>query len=186
MLDDSMATSNAETAAKSTSPAQSIGTKWYQCITVEPMMFLYMFAFQLTSVIEQAFFVHKACQVNHNYSAEICNNLTQHADINKEVQVKSCATFFFFFNYVRIALNSYLSSGFWGCAYREQYRRFINGIIFPVMWCQLWSHYFWVHGQIDEVVNYHCCSDWSESSSTLWRSFWMHFMVRNKQTKEET
>lgn len=69
--------------------------------------------------------------------------------------------------------------------YREQYRRSINGIIFPVMWCQLWLRYFWVHGQIDEVVNYHCCSDYSESSSILWRLFWMHCMVRSTQTKKK-
>lgn len=50
-------------------------------------MFLYMFAFMLTSVVEQAFFVHKACTVNHKYSLEICDNLTQYEDIKKEVQV---------------------------------------------------------------------------------------------------
>lgn len=71
----------------SASTIQSTNIKWYEYITVEPTMFLYMFAFQLTSVIEQAFFVHKTCKVNHNYSAEICNNLTQYIDINKEVQV---------------------------------------------------------------------------------------------------
>lgn len=62
-------------------------TKWYRLITVEPTMFLYMFAFMLTSVVEQAFFVHKACTVNHNYSLAICENLTQYDDIKKEVQV---------------------------------------------------------------------------------------------------
>lgn len=50
-------------------------------------MFLYMFAFQLTSVIEQAFFVRRACMVNHNYSAAICDNLGNYTDIQKEVQV---------------------------------------------------------------------------------------------------
>lgn len=61
--------------------------KWYQYITVEPSMFLYMFAFQLTSVIEQAFFVRKACIANHNYSADICDNISNYDDIKKEVQV---------------------------------------------------------------------------------------------------
>lgn len=53
-------------------------------------MFLYMFAFQLTSVIEQAFFIYKACTVNHNYSHEICSDLTNknYTDIKKEVQVQ--------------------------------------------------------------------------------------------------
>lgn len=52
-------------------------------------MFFYMFAFQLTSVIEQELFVQKACRVNLNYSAEICDNLVneKNADISKEVQV---------------------------------------------------------------------------------------------------
>lgn len=60
---------------------------WFQYITVEPTMFLYMFAFQLTSVIEQAFFIQKACLVNHNFTAQICENLSNYTDINKEVQV---------------------------------------------------------------------------------------------------
>lgn len=60
---------------------------FFRKITVEPTMFLYMFAFQLTSVVEQAFFVDKACRVDHNYTAEICDNLTQHVDIKKEVQI---------------------------------------------------------------------------------------------------
>lgn len=89
MSDESTVTMTADAAAATTeaSPKELPKMKWYQYITVEPTMFLYMFAFQLTSVIEQAFFVHKACQVNHNYTAEICNNLTQHVEINKEVQV---------------------------------------------------------------------------------------------------
>lgn len=61
--------------------------RWYQHISVEPTMFLYMFAFQLTSVIEQAFFVRRACMVNHNYSAAICDDLGNFTDIQKEVQV---------------------------------------------------------------------------------------------------
>lgn len=89
MSDESTLTVLPEGAAAATEapPKQLPKMKWYQHITVEPTMFLYMFAFQLTSVIEQAFFVHKACQVNHNYTAEICNNLTQYVEINKEVQV---------------------------------------------------------------------------------------------------
>lgn len=64
--------------------------KWFQYITVEPTMFFYMFAFQLTSVIEQAFFVYKACRVNHNYSSEICDHITDanYTDIKAEVQVR--------------------------------------------------------------------------------------------------
>lgn len=61
--------------------------RFYRYITVEPTMFLYMFAFQLTSVIEQDLFVKKACLSNHHYSSDICNNLTAYDDIKKKVQV---------------------------------------------------------------------------------------------------
>lgn len=64
-----------------------VDTKWYKKITVEPTMFLYMFAFMLTSVVEQAFYLHRACVTNHGYSEEICNNLDQNDTIKKEVQV---------------------------------------------------------------------------------------------------
>lgn len=38
-------------------------------------MFFYMFAFMFTSVVEQDFFVQKACRVNLNFSTEICSNI---------------------------------------------------------------------------------------------------------------
>lgn len=159
-------------------PTQPINTKWYHSITVEPTMFLYMFAYQLTSVIEQAFFVHKACQVNHNYSAEICNNLTQYVDINKDVQVNRKRVHFDHslnstMNWMRFKRRSLL------LANREPFRRSINGITFPVMWCRLWLRCFWVPGQIDEVVSCHCCLDCLANSCTLRQSFWTPWMVRN-------
>lgn len=61
--------------------------RWYHKITVEPSMFLYMMAFMLTSVIEQVFFLYKACTVNHGYSHEICINIENYQDIKKEVQI---------------------------------------------------------------------------------------------------
>ncbi|XP_055909105.1 proton-coupled folate transporter [Eupeodes corollae] len=60
---------------------------WYRDISVEPTMFLYMFAFLFTSVVEQDFFVRKSCLVNNNYSLEICNNLDKFPEIKKEVQI---------------------------------------------------------------------------------------------------
>lgn len=63
---------------------------WFGYITVEPTMFLYMFAFQLTSVVEQDLFVRKACLVNHNFTEKICDNLKNYTDTYyKEVQVRS-------------------------------------------------------------------------------------------------
>ncbi|KAK5641306.1 hypothetical protein RI129_009853 [Pyrocoelia pectoralis] len=58
-------------------------------ITVEPSMVLYMMAFMTTSIVEQAFFVEKACRVNHNYNKSICDNIADpiNAHANKEVQV---------------------------------------------------------------------------------------------------
>lgn len=56
-------------------------------VSVEPTMWLYMMAFMITSVVEQAFFVYKACRVDHGYSEEICANLKDNATINTKVQV---------------------------------------------------------------------------------------------------
>lgn len=50
-------------------------------------MFLYQFAFQLTSVIEQELYISKACMVDHKLAKVICENLRNHTDIHKEVQV---------------------------------------------------------------------------------------------------
>jgi hypothetical protein len=49
-----------------------------------------MMAFMLTSVVEQAFFVDKACHANLNFSANICANLAdnQYKEYNKQVQVR--------------------------------------------------------------------------------------------------
>lgn len=51
-------------------------------------MFLYMLAFMLTSVVEQALYIEKACIANHGYSKEICDNLDLNDTIKKEVQVR--------------------------------------------------------------------------------------------------
>jgi len=61
--------------------------RWYQKISVEPTLFLYMMAFMLTSVVENVFFVYKACRVDHGYSHEICINIEKHADIKKTIQI---------------------------------------------------------------------------------------------------
>ncbi|XP_051163247.1 proton-coupled folate transporter [Leptopilina boulardi] len=56
-------------------------------ISVEPTMWLYMMAFMTTSVIEQAFFVYKACRVDHEFSEEICRNITANKTLNSQVQI---------------------------------------------------------------------------------------------------
>ncbi|XP_063696605.1 proton-coupled folate transporter-like [Culicoides brevitarsis] len=55
-------------------------------ISVEPTMFLYMMAFMLTNVVEQVFFVYKACRVDHGYDEDICRNIEKFENIKKEVQ----------------------------------------------------------------------------------------------------
>ncbi|XP_046994617.1 proton-coupled folate transporter [Schistocerca americana] len=69
--------------------------RWVSAISVEPVMFLYMFAFMITSVVEQAFFVDRACRVDLRLSDEICSNLQNETfkDDNTEVQVV-VSTFF--------------------------------------------------------------------------------------------
>ncbi|CAF4751667.1 unnamed protein product [Pieris macdunnoughi] len=60
---------------------------WYRHISVEPVMFFYMMAFMITNVIEQTFYLFRACTVNHGYSPDICYNISSYDTINKEVQV---------------------------------------------------------------------------------------------------
>ncbi|KAG7212624.1 hypothetical protein KM043_012912 [Ampulex compressa] len=61
--------------------------RWMRHISVEPTMWLYMMAFMMTSVIEQSFFVHKACRVDHGYPEDVCSHLYNNATIQAEVQV---------------------------------------------------------------------------------------------------
>lgn len=67
--------------------------RWYRYVSVEPAMFLYMFAFQLTTVIEQELFVVKSCLSNLNYTHEICDNLNlkENEEFKKNVQVSKIA-----------------------------------------------------------------------------------------------
>lgn len=44
-------------------------------ITVEPILFSYMFAFMLTSVVEQTFYVDRACRVHLNFSDSVCTHI---------------------------------------------------------------------------------------------------------------
>ncbi|XP_044758271.1 solute carrier family 46 member 3 isoform X2 [Coccinella septempunctata] len=58
-------------------------------ITVEPTLYLYMMAFMITSVLENAFFIDKACRVNHHFNSTVCDDIANevYSDLNKEVQV---------------------------------------------------------------------------------------------------
>ncbi|XP_026298071.1 thymic stromal cotransporter homolog isoform X2 [Apis mellifera] len=50
-------------------------------------MWLFMMAFMITSVVEQAFFVYKSCRVDHGYSEKICSNLNDNETIKTAVQL---------------------------------------------------------------------------------------------------
>nr|XP_026500852.1 proton-coupled folate transporter isoform X1 [Vanessa tameamea] len=60
---------------------------WYKHVSVEPVMFFYMMAYMITNVIEQTFYVFRACTINHGYSEDVCYNIASYDAINKEVQV---------------------------------------------------------------------------------------------------
>lgn len=60
---------------------------WIRHVSVEPTMWFYMMAFMVTSVVEQAFFVYKACRVDHGFSEEVCANLSNDEERKKIVHV---------------------------------------------------------------------------------------------------
>uniref|UniRef100_A0A1B0B6N5 Major facilitator superfamily (MFS) profile domain-containing protein n=1 Tax=Glossina palpalis gambiensis TaxID=67801 RepID=A0A1B0B6N5_9MUSC len=80
---------------------KSIFSPWYREISVEPTMFLYMFAFMITTVVEQDFFLQKACRVNNNFTEEICDRIKdiENAEYKKQVQVTTAK----FYQYESIA-----------------------------------------------------------------------------------
>lgn len=57
-------------------------------------MFLYMFAFMTTTVVEQDFFLQKACRVNNNLTDEICDHIKDsHNEEYKKLVQKTTARF---------------------------------------------------------------------------------------------
>lgn len=69
--------------------------------SVEPTMFLYMFAFMITSVVEQNFFLYKSCRVNRNFTEEICRNLNKPE--NEEFRTKAMLTNAWFLQWENIS-----------------------------------------------------------------------------------
>ncbi|XP_066246601.1 probable peptidoglycan muropeptide transporter SLC46 [Euwallacea similis] len=63
--------------------------KFLSYVTVEPTMAFYMMAFMITTVVEQSFFVYKACKVNHGYNETVCTHINeeQYENITKKVQI---------------------------------------------------------------------------------------------------
>lgn len=51
----------------------------FPLIGVEPVMFLYMAGIMTTTVVEESFFIFKACSVNLGYPVDICHNISDKA-----------------------------------------------------------------------------------------------------------
>ncbi|XP_066901544.1 probable peptidoglycan muropeptide transporter SLC46 [Halyomorpha halys] len=73
-------------------------------IGVEPVMFLYMSAYMMTSVVGEQFFIFKACTVNLGFPKNICEHIMDKANqnYNKQVQVEVSK----FFQYEGVTSNA--------------------------------------------------------------------------------
>ena len=55
-------------------------------VSLEPVFFLYCVNIGLTVISTQGLYLDKACKVNLNHTEEICDNIHDHSDIQKETQ----------------------------------------------------------------------------------------------------
>lgn len=55
-------------------------------VTIEPLAFITFLIVFLSDISTQELYIQKACQVNLQYSAEICANLSQHKEVQIETQ----------------------------------------------------------------------------------------------------
>lgn len=63
-------------------------------IAVEPILFLYSVARDMTSVIEQEWYMRKSCLLDHNLSKSICENLKEYPELYMKVQVRFSNSFY--------------------------------------------------------------------------------------------
>ena len=53
-------------------------------VSLEPVFFLYCVNIGLTVISTQGLYLDKTCKVNLNHTEEICDNIHDHSDIQKE------------------------------------------------------------------------------------------------------
>ena len=54
-------------------------------ITIEPVFLIFAFCYGSFSIASKELYIAKICNVNHNYSREICDHIEQHKDIQVKV-----------------------------------------------------------------------------------------------------
>ncbi|XP_054710864.1 proton-coupled folate transporter-like [Uloborus diversus] len=69
---------------------QSRFSKIYETVcslTIEPVMFSFMFAFVMNMIIVSNMIMDKGCLYYYNYSREVCQNLSGHPDVKETVEI---------------------------------------------------------------------------------------------------